>query len=190
MQKPAGWSGLTLAVLLAVLGAMTIGMVGELNRRVRSVNSDLLWSQGCDHLFKGDIDQALSLFEESRRVYPLNGKATYMLGVVRFRRHEYAAAERQFREYVDLAPQNPSGLNGIGASLAAQEHPQEAIPFLRRATHIAPGTATYHHNLAQALTEAKRMDEARLEAAIAKRLRGMHPTPDDAYEVKTTVPTE
>ena len=73
---------------------------------------------------------------------------------------QYAEAEKVYRHYLTLNPQDSNAHYYQGALALAQGHYEEAIVSLQRAIKNTPGDTDAHLYLAQALEKVGRTQEA------------------------------
>jgi tetratricopeptide (TPR) repeat protein len=81
---------------------------------------------------------------------------------------DFAAAEREFRRALELAPQEPSTAMTLSSLLATLGRLDEAVTAAQRAVVLDPLRSGVHANLAAYLTPLGRYDEA--EAALHKAI--------------------
>ena len=77
-----------------------------------------------------------------------------------------AESEQINRRVLTLAPDHAYALSGLGSALARQGRIDEALPCFERAITLKPGWVEPHWDLAVALIDAGRFDEA--DAAIVR----------------------
>lgn len=82
---------------------------------------------------------------------------------------DYGAARDAYAALLDLDPDLPGALHGVGYSLLGLGRPADALPFLRRSVAAAPGSVSALADLARALAETGSAAEgiAKLQAALA-----------------------
>lgn len=73
----------------------------------------------------------------------------------------FAEAEQAYRALVARYPDALPGVMGLGCALRKQQRLDEALPWLRKATEIAPDMGLAHHNLGGVLLAMGRVEEAR-----------------------------
>jgi tetratricopeptide (TPR) repeat protein len=81
-------------------------------------------------------------------------------GTANQRTGDHAGAERAFRRGLELAPNDPDILNALGWTLFQSGRPAEAVVEYERAVAADPRHAKAHNNLALALVELGRLEEA------------------------------
>ena len=81
-------------------------------------------------------------------------------GIANERTGDHAGAERAFRRGLELAPNDPEILNALGWTLFQEGRTTEAVAEYERAVSADPRHAKTHNNLALALVELGRLDEA------------------------------
>lgn len=143
---------------------------------IRSIPAVRAFSQGqIVSEFNGALP-APRLREFIRNLTPSPGDLKLEKGSSLLRLHQWTAAENAFRDYLETAPQNPTGLLGLAKSLLAQGQGQESAFILRDfpASHEF-NTAEIIRPLAEALTALERgtlpEEDSTLAAAYRNSLR-------------------
>ena len=119
-------------------------------------------------------DEAIASLNEALRQKPNYVEALINLGKAHSGLRHFAAAEKAYRRALWLNPGNPFALQSLGATLNDMERPKEAEAVLRKGLAAGPKNprqvAAFEHNLAVALSQQERFEEAvRLfDAAQAK----------------------
>ncbi|MBU2490811.1 MAG: tetratricopeptide repeat protein [Proteobacteria bacterium] len=116
-------------------------------------------------------DKALAWAGEMVREGPASGERRALLGMAldRVGREEEALAE--IRRALVLDPEHPAILGAYGAALLDRGEGRRAIPFLEKALARYPYMAQVQGDLARALEEAGRPEEAREHREMARELR-------------------
>jgi Flp pilus assembly protein TadD len=109
-------------------------------------------------------------YVEALRLTPTYAEANNNLGVALAQRGASDQAIARYREAIRLAPEYAEPYSNLGNLLLRQGKASDAVEQHRRALALKP-SAEVHFNLALALSESGRRDEARAEAAEALRLR-------------------
>jgi tetratricopeptide (TPR) repeat protein len=104
-----------------------------------------------------------------------NHVAHYNLGEDFVEQGRLDEAIRQYREALQIKPDDAQALNNIANALLARGKPDEAISRYQNALRIKPDYAAAHYNLAIALEQKGRMDEAVVQYKDALQIK-----PDDA----------
>lgn len=116
----------------------------------------------------GEIDQARALCDAASAN---NDKSARLLRLSAFFAQEagdHEAAERHYRELVDLDALDWSSWNNLGNALSGLGRYDDAVECLERADRLAPGSAPIRINLASALAFAGKPEEAiEILAALA-----------------------
>jgi Flp pilus assembly protein TadD len=89
-------------------------------------------------------------------------------------RHDFAAAVPHYREYLAAHAEDANGWNGLGMALLQSGKRPDAIEAFRGAVAAAPGNPGFQMNLARALLDEGRLDEA---AQLAERSAVAAPNP-------------
>ena len=98
----------------------------------------------------------------------------YLSAVARLERVNHEAARIAYQSALTRAPDDLVALLGLGNTAYAGGDVESAERAFRKAVLIHPGSAAAHNNLAQALADLKRFEEALAEARIAVDLGGPH----------------
>ena len=106
---------------------------------------------------------------------PADFSSYYNLGAVLQSQKKFDDAIEQYREALQLRPQDATANNALGGALIAEGKSQEAISYLRAAAVSAPNYFDSHYNLGQALAATEDFAGAAEQFGDAVRLR-----PDDA----------
>jgi predicted TPR repeat methyltransferase len=106
------------------------------------------------------FDQALPLLEKALRVAPEDAETHYRLGLVLEGLGRDTDALAAYRRARAFKPDHPGVLSAGGALLSRGGQADEAIEWLALAAQYAPGSASSHNNLGNALLAARRHAEA------------------------------
>ncbi len=104
----------------------------------------------------GDQASSQAHLDEAIRLYPeYVADRRNRVGENHYKQGDFAAAERNFRLAAKLDPAKAIVWNNLGASLAQQGRPDEALPFVRKALELDSGLELARNNL-QALEKLLR----------------------------------
>jgi len=95
----------------------------------------------------GDPDEALILLEQAVEVDASDSNAWINLISARCAAVDLAGALAAGQRAVELAPSNPLACNNYALALKEAGRWDDAEVYARAATEVAPGDATFHHNL-------------------------------------------
>lgn len=111
--------------------------------------SDLekLISQGKSLIEKGDIENALLVFQQGIDLSADSNECYHFLGEALARKNELAKAEDYFRQSIYLNPEYYWSYHCLGQVLLWQGKVDEAISATRKAIEIEPKEAPLHHQL-------------------------------------------
>jgi len=109
---------------------------------------------------KGQIDEAISQYQEAIRLKPDYAGYQYNLGVALNQKGQTDKAISQFQEAIRLAPDYVEAYNNLGSILVAKGQTDKAICQFREAICLAPDYAEAHYNLGIALGMKGQIDEA------------------------------
>jgi tetratricopeptide (TPR) repeat protein len=87
----------------------------------------------------GQMDQAISVWQDAAAKYPKLAEAHGNLGVAYYGKGEFAAAVREFNAALAVNPQAPEVELGLGAALAAEGNKAGAIAAYNKALALEPG---------------------------------------------------
>ena len=96
---------------------------------------------------KGQIEEAISQFQECVRLKPTYARAHYNLGVAFFQRGRTDEAIQQFQEALRLEPNQAEAHNNLGAALGRKGQTDEAIRHFQEALRLKPDHAVARKNL-------------------------------------------
>ena len=105
-------------------------------------------------------DEAIQATRQAIDMYPNNTDMVLSLFITLFNKQQYADAEKVYRHYLTLNPQDPNAHYYQGLLALVQGHYEEAILSLQRATKDAPDNTDAHFYLAQALEKVGQTQEA------------------------------
>ena len=111
-----------------------------------------------------------TLFEACLRAYPQCWAAHANFGWTRQQAGRLDEAVAQYREALNMYPDDPWTLNNLGEALRAQGQPQEAEACLARAVSLQPGRADRVTNLALALADQEKYAPAAEQCRLAIQL--------------------
>jgi serine/threonine-protein kinase len=128
---------------------------------------------------RGELDGAIAIFEDLRRVRPGNGRHLGCLGRALLKqgrsRGEAAAilaeAEEADREAIRLRPDNAMAHFSLGFALYMQGKLDQAIEEYRTAIRIQPETAEFHDTLCELFGRQGKLNEATEEYLTAIRIQ-------------------
>ena len=92
-------------------------------------------------------------------------------GMQAHQRGDLAAAERDYRAAITLAPEHPTALHYLGVIHYQRNRFDDALPLLDRAVALVPEEPEFHNNLGLTLAAADRTDEAiaQFRQALARK---------------------
>jgi Flp pilus assembly protein TadD len=102
-----------------------------------------LFQQGKSHLQKGRPAQATVALEKAKRRAPDKASIREALGIAYFRIHRYEEAASEFREILELAPNDDYAHYALGRCLEKLGRDHEANGHYKLASSLRPGSATY-----------------------------------------------
>ena len=102
-----------------------------------------LYSQGCAHLKRGDVAQALVPLEKAKARAPDKASIRERLGIAYFRLGRWDEAEREFRALLDIQPNDDYGHYALGRCLEKQGHAREANGHYKLASSLRPASRQY-----------------------------------------------
>jgi len=108
----------------------------------------------------GRIEDAAAEFERAAASDPNNASYLANLGNARRALGDRAAAEKAYRQALDISPQTADAANGLGVLLVEARRPGEAVAWFERALASAPDLVEARLNLGIALQESGQLVRA------------------------------
>ncbi len=102
---------------------------------------------------KAAIDTAVRLAPDDPVVIDALGNYLY------YGKRDYEGARLQYERLAGLQPNDPGVWSSQGLILRRQGHFAEALPFLRKAAQLDPGSVAFSRNLGELLAAGRRYDE-------------------------------
>ncbi|MGB8369077.1 MAG: tetratricopeptide repeat protein [Verrucomicrobiia bacterium] len=124
---------------------------------------------------KGQIDEAISQYQEAIVLIPGYAEAHYNLGTALQKNGQIDEAISQFQEAIRLNTEYAEAFNNLGTALQKKGQIDEAINQFQEAIRLKPGYADAHYNLANALLKKDQTGQAIRQFQEVIRLK-----PDDA----------
>jgi len=112
-------------------------------------NEQLLLIEGYSRLMLNQIFKAIGIFQNIIKLYPQNTDAKFYLGVIYYKKHQDADAEKLFNEILDDI-QCDRTYNYLGLLKLDQQKIGEAINYFQFAIKIEQYNAFYYYNLGTA----------------------------------------
>jgi len=114
------------------------------------------------HLTENDLDAASHCFDEVIRIDPTCAAAVHTnIGIFRYERNEWDAAESEFRKAIGKNAHYAEAYFNLGNVLAKQNRRKDAVESYYCALHVQPEHVEALNNLGNVLKELDRHDEAR-----------------------------
>jgi tetratricopeptide (TPR) repeat protein len=120
---------------------------------------------------KGQIDEAISQYQETIRLKPDYAEAHKNLGTALDKKGQTAEAINQLQEAIRLKSDYADAHNDLGVVLGKKGQTDEAISQLQEAIRLKPDHAKAHNNLGLALATKGQTDEAIRQYQEALRLK-------------------
>jgi len=116
-------------------------------------------------------DEARKQFELELALNPNDGVSEYQLGEILWLGNKPDDALKHFSRAVELSPGFTNALIAAGKAWTAQDLPERAVTFLRKAVAIEPENEVAHYRLAQAYLKMGQKQQADEELAQFRKLR-------------------
>jgi len=97
-------------------------------------------------------------------------------GIEHFRRKEYDAAIKSFRDALEIEADYPEALDNLGKALTAVGKDAEAIEDFQKAIKLAPDNAIAYNDMGHALFHEKRYEESAASYRQAISIHDDYPT--------------
>jgi tetratricopeptide (TPR) repeat protein len=178
--SPLWVSGVTAIVLCLVLARQQAGCWKEsetLFRHALAVTKDNWFAHinlGIALHSKGQLDEALSHFQQAARLKPNHADVYSNLGVALDDKGQTDEAIRQFEKALQLRPNHADAHYNLGNALAKQGHADDAIRQFQEALRLKPDKADARNNLGLALARQGQTDAAIQQFQEALRLSPGH----------------
>jgi tetratricopeptide (TPR) repeat protein len=130
---------------------------------------------GLERLDQGQLDEAISEFEEAIRLDPDDAAAHYNLGLAYHGQGELDEAIAEYQEAIRINPDFSDAHTNLGVAYKDQGQVDKAIAEYTETIRINPDDDTAHHNLGIVYAEQGKADEAIAEYQAAIRIN-----PDEA----------
>lgn len=123
-------------------------------------------------LFRGRVDEAISLTQRELAISPTDAMAFSQLGDAYVRQAKWDEGMAALQHSIWLNPFYSAPYILLGKAYVKKGQPETGEGMLRRAVQYDPNNRSAHYLLAQLLQQLGRVDEAKQEFAIAERLQG------------------
>ena len=123
-------------------------------------------------LFRGRVEEAITLTERELSANPANAMALSQLGDAYLRRSKWDQAIGALQKSIWLNPYYSAPYILLGRAYMKKDQPAAAESMFRRAIEYDPNNRSAHYLLAQLLQQSGREEEAKREFEIAERLSG------------------
>ena len=120
---------------------------------------------------KGQIDEAISQYQEAIRLKPNYADAHNNLGIALNKKGQIDEAISQYQEAIRLKPNYADAHYGLGAALDKKGQIDEAISQYQEAIRLKPDYADAHYGLGIALDKKGQIDKAISQFQEAIRLK-------------------
>jgi Tfp pilus assembly protein PilF len=120
---------------------------------------------------KGQIDEAISQYQEAIRLKPDYSSAHNNLGIALDKKGQLDLAISQFQEAVRLKPDYADAHNNLGIALGKIGQLDAAVSQFQEALRLKPDYAEAHYNLGIALGKKGQLEEAISQYQEAIRLK-------------------
>jgi len=137
--------------------------------------SSMVLALGLRHFDQGDLDHAEEFFQKLVTGNPLDGIATYHLGLVADRRGNFKEAEKYYSATVRHLPRHWKGQLQLALHLLRDGDVAGARAHLETAKRLEPGQATIERGLGDVCAAEGHMDEATQHWQAALRIRPKDP---------------
>jgi predicted O-linked N-acetylglucosamine transferase (SPINDLY family) len=135
------------------------------------------------HLQAGRLPEAEAIFQEVLTVEPHHATCLHGLGLIAFRRLEWARAVDLLELAVRYNPDNAHAHAQLAAALQNNAQPDEALKHFERALASRPDDPETHHNMGMTLRVLGRLEEAAEHYRRALDLRPNYPEAHAAFGV-------
>ena len=127
--------------------------------------------QGEIHLFKSQVPEAISDFQQELAINPAHAPTYYKLADAYSRLQKFDDSERLLQRSIWLDPTSTGPYVLLGKVLEKKGEPELALRALQRAASMDPNNSITHHLLGQVYRDLGRTEEAERELKIAGQLQ-------------------
>jgi tetratricopeptide (TPR) repeat protein len=110
-----------------------------------------------------DLEKALALLLQARKLSPQNPDVLYDFGMVALRMSLFADAIQSFQESLAARKDDPNALYGLGRAQIGQGNFQDAEQAFEHYIQLRPNDASGHYALGMVLQSLQKNDQARRE---------------------------
>lgn len=127
----------------------------ELAKNIEIGNIDLssLISQGKYLIEKGDIENAITIFQQGIELFTDSHECYHFLGEALVKKHELEKAEHYYRQSISLNPEHHWSYHNLGQVLLWQDKLDEAISATLKAIKLKPDKSEFHEQLKIAIAK-------------------------------------
>jgi tetratricopeptide (TPR) repeat protein len=126
---------------------------------------------GFDLLQKGEVIEAIPLFQKALEINPTYAKAHNNLGIALAQTEEVDPAIEHFRKAIEINPEFAEAYGNLGLALFHKSQIDDAITQYQKALKINPNNAGVYLNLGNAFLKKGLLDEAIAQFQEALRLK-------------------
>jgi tetratricopeptide (TPR) repeat protein len=174
--------GGTLVLVLGVLTWRQCGMYTGLETLwqrtiARNPNCYLAYCNiGNDLLQKGQVDEAIRMFEKALKTQPPFVETPhYLLGNALLQKVRNDEAIIHYRAVLEIRPDFVSAIHNLGIALLQKGQTDEAVAHFRKIVELQPGSANAHNNLGWMLRRTGQLDEAKIQLEKALEIQPDYP---------------
>ena len=124
------------------------------------IDLETLLAQGRDLMAKGDIDKAISVFQQGIELDANSYECYHFLGEALAKKNELEKAEKCYRQAIEINPDYCWSYHNLGQVLFWQGKLNEAIAASRQAIELNKNQPAFYNQLGQALAKKEEPDEA------------------------------
>jgi tetratricopeptide (TPR) repeat protein len=126
------------------------------------------------HLFKSQVSEAISDFQQELAINPGHAVTYYKLADAYSRLQKFDDSERLLQRAIWLDPTSTGPYVLLGKVLEKKGEPELALRALQRAASMDPNNSVTHHLLGQAYRDLGRKEEAERELKLAGQLQNLN----------------
>jgi tetratricopeptide (TPR) repeat protein len=126
---------------------------------------------GFDFLQKGEVNEAISLFQKALKINPNYAKAHNNLGIALAQTGQMDPAIEHFQKAIEINPEFVEAHSNLGLALFHKSQIDDAIDQYQKALKINPNNAGVHVNLGNAFLKKGQVEEAMAQFQEALRLK-------------------
>ena len=127
-----------LVLFASVISVMSFSLINNTVFADDTSNTEILYNQANKHLLKGELHEAIELYDEILDISPNNIDAMIMKGITLDNLDRYKQSMKEFYNVLEQEPQNIQALLGMGVGFGNYGEYKEAYKYFESAYVLNP----------------------------------------------------